>query len=382
MDDSNITKITKRLESLQVEIDSLVEKIETSDDIRTLKIKKSEKENDLESRKKKWFQFLYTNEKRFLEEGIKDLDKEIVRKERIRNLKEEVEKNKTILSDISVKAWGDFPCSLDSSVVGRLLELFDDYLHPVTPNVPKINIMMIGETGAGKSSFLNTIATALAGSTHVKDTYRVGRSSVSDKSVTKKVKLESLYLRGKNQPVAINFYDIPGIALKNEVRKEEIAMLINGEIKPNTEIIKASEMRKKTESIRHNPTLADEIHCILFVVKASSNFSIRRSPILNLIHEIRQTILEDDIKQFALVTHIDKIGVPNDDMENAFRYRCLTETCQKVSNVFDFDLHHVIPVSNYHGESFSSNAKNAMSLIALWRVCSSGKDYIKQQNIL
>lgn len=56
MDDSNITKITKRLESLQVEIDSLVEKIETSDDIRTLKIKKSEKENDLESRKKKWFQ--------------------------------------------------------------------------------------------------------------------------------------------------------------------------------------------------------------------------------------------------------------------------------------------------------------------------------------
>lgn len=49
--------------------------------------------------------------------------------------------------------------------------------------------------------------------------------------------MESLYLRGKNQPVAINFYDIPGIALKNEVRKEEIAMLINGEIKPNTEVL-------------------------------------------------------------------------------------------------------------------------------------------------
>lgn len=57
----------------------------------------------------------------------------------------------------------------------------------MTQNVPKLNILMIGETGAGKSSCLNTFATALSGSDVRKDIYRVSPAQGREESATQRV---------------------------------------------------------------------------------------------------------------------------------------------------------------------------------------------------
>lgn len=46
---------------------------------------------------------------------------------------------------------------------------------------------MIGETGAGKSSFLNTFATGLSGSDELKDIYRTSPGQGREKSATQRV---------------------------------------------------------------------------------------------------------------------------------------------------------------------------------------------------
>lgn len=46
---------------------------------------------------------------------------------------------------------------------------------------------MIGETGAGKSSCLNTFATAITGSKEIKDIYRVSPGKGREKSATQRV---------------------------------------------------------------------------------------------------------------------------------------------------------------------------------------------------
>lgn len=87
----------------------------------------------------------------------------------------------------------------------------------------------------------------------------------------------------------------------------------------------------------------------------------------------------DDVRQFAIVTAIDKCGAPNDKMEKAYRYAGFRQICRDVCGALDLDEYHVIPVSNYFGEGESNVAKNAMSLFALWKILSSGSDYIKRK---
>lgn len=82
--------------------------------------------------------------------------------------------------------------------------------------------------------------------------------------------------------------------------------------------------------------------------------------------------------QFAIVTASDEIGVNNYDIENAYKYPCIRPICDNVAKALMLDPNRVIPVSNYFEEMAPTNAKNAMSLFALWKVCSAGRDYIKR----
>lgn len=54
----------------------------------------------------------------------------------------------------------------------------------------------------------------------------------------------------------------------------------------------ALEMRKNEKYIRRNPTPKEQMHCILYVVKASSNLSPRVSPVVQLMQNIREKIQE------------------------------------------------------------------------------------------
>lgn len=70
-------------------------------------------------------------------------------------------------------------------VVAEYREKFKTLSHTLTPKVPLINILMIGETGAGKSSCLNTFASALSGK--MEEKYRISPTDGKEKSATQRV---------------------------------------------------------------------------------------------------------------------------------------------------------------------------------------------------
>lgn len=334
--------------------------------------KKSKKEEELKNCY--WFQWIKKSE---INDEITSLRKRMMDLESLANRKKEHLKLEADLKYIIPgEAWEGFPETLDGKVVDEYIEKFKTLPNHLTPKVPVINIILIGETGAGKSSLLNTFVTAITKSPRVKDIYRTasGRSRV--KAVTQKIHLEPIYIGGNGPRLPCNFYDVPGIDDADTISKNEIQKVIKGERKIDFKIDEVPE----EAVVRKNPTQADKIHCIIYVISAQSNIYDRRSTKLIKLREIlNSNQSEDGVKQFVIVTAIDTIGVPNVDMKNAYRYGCVRRHCEKVSEAFDVDLLHVLPVSNYFSEGRSNEAKNAMSLLSLWKIFDSAKDFIERR---
>lgn len=72
--------------------------------------------------------------------------------------------------------------------MGQLRQKFTALPLRLTPKVPFMNIIMIGETGSGKSSFLGTFTTALRCDDCMSDIYRKCPKSGREESTTKKVR--------------------------------------------------------------------------------------------------------------------------------------------------------------------------------------------------
>lgn len=90
-------------------------------------------------------------------------------------------------------------------VVADFTKKFKTLSHPLTPKVPLINILMIGETGAGKSSFLNTFASALSGK--IEEIYRISPTGGTEISATQRVQYFNFVTRtrGSNFQISLVF---------------------------------------------------------------------------------------------------------------------------------------------------------------------------------
>lgn len=350
--------LEKEVESKRKNLESYRKLIAPRKDecISVLEAKKSKKEAEMRNcyRLQYWAKSNISSEILQLQARIDEL-KLLERRER------ELDELEQQLLDIPGQGWGGYPGILDEKVVVEYREKFRTLSVPLTPEVPFINIIMIGETGAGKSSFLRTFTTALTNNTDIKDIYRVAPQKGS---VTKQIHLQPMYMNDGDMQLPCRFYDMPGIDNKKTIRKEDFEKILDGKIKL---------------AFNQDSSPADEIHCILYVINSKTNL-INMPESLKIMTEILQKKNhEDGVRQYVVVTSIDLLDVPNDDMKNAYKYPNVRKYCNRVSEVFGVDLLHVIPVSNYFEEVTPNDAKNAMSLFNLWRVFKSGKEYIERR---
>lgn len=355
--------LEKEVESKRKNFESYRDHIVPKDDecISVLEAKKSEKEEELKNCY--WMQYWAKSD---ISSEISRLRRRIEELKLLEKRERELEELVQQLHDIPGQGWGGYPGILDEKIADEYRKKFSTLSVPLTPEIPFYNIVMIGETGSGKSSFLRTFTTALTNNTDIKDIYRVCPQKSKTISATKQIHLENMYMGDEGLRLPCKFYDMPGIDKYGTIKKEDLDKILDGKIKLDVDSQTASEP-------------ANEFHCILYVVNAETN--LKNMPeSLKIMTEIQQERNhEDGVRQFVVVTSIDKLGVPNDDIKNAYKYPLVRKYCNDVSEAFGVDLFHVIPVSNYFEEVTPNEAKNAMSLFNLWRVFKSGKEYIERR---
>lgn len=366
--------LEKEIESKRRNLETFEKYIVPKDDecIKVLEAMKTKKEMELKNCL--WIQAWSKSD---LQYEISKLEIRIEELKSLEVLKNEIQELVQQLHDMPGQVWGEYPAILDDKIVFEYRSKFETLPFPLTQKIPFINIVMIGETGSGKSSLLRTFTTAVTNSTDIKDTYRVSPGQSKEKSVTKQVHFEPVYMFDDGPKLPCRFYDMPGIDKDKTIKKEDLEKIISGERKTFLEERKNTDLVYERQHEKQTP--ADEAHCILYVISSKTN--LRDMPeSLKLMTDIYQkNNTEDGVKQFVVVTFIDQLGVPNDNMKNAYQYPCVRGYCEKVSEAFGIDLLHVIPVSNYYEEVAPNDAKNAMSLFNLWRVFNSGKQYIERR---
>lgn len=67
------------------------------------------------------------------------------------------------------------------------------------------------------------------------------------------------------------------------------------------------------------------------------------------------------------------------DMENVFKYKCVKEICEEVSEFLEIEMQSVHPISNYKEEHEPCAAKNALALMALWDIFQCGNRHIQKK---
>lgn len=370
--------LEKEIESKQKSFESYKHYInpDSDEDISVLEAQISDKEEELKTYY--WFSSrkgTLSTEISRLKKRIKDLKLLEERERELGNLEQQ-------LYDTPGQGWGGYPGTLDDKIVEEYRGRFLTLSVPLTPEVPFINIIMIGETGSGKSSFLRAFTSALKSNTDIHDNYRVGPRQGKEPTVTKRIHLEPMYIGDEGQQLPCKFYDVPGIEQnKKKLNDEELQKFLQQNIDELQEIIDGKmilDVDVHSDS-DNQPESQVEAHCILYVIHSNTDLKNKPPSLQAMIKIQRSRNEEDGIRQFVVITAIDQLGVPNEDMKNAYSYQCVRKYCEKVSQEFGLDLLHVIPVSNYFEEVASNDAKKAMSLFNLWRVFKSGKEYIERR---
>nr|XP_022296599.1 interferon-induced protein 44-like isoform X2 [Crassostrea virginica] len=321
---------TEDQKSLDTEIEILKEKIRKIEGANNLLESVAEDQKKLADLENSWFAGIFYRAK------IQDLRRNIeVKKEAIitQNLRSTPKKNVDELKDelktlegardarMERVQWEGFPEKLDKKIETNFLERFRNLPTTIHGDINFVNITMFGKTGAGKSSFLNTVVTALMNTNTICRDYNSAPGATGE-SKTKTFQLEKLTVEDKKD-IPIRLYDCPGISNDEHdtMDLDVLEAVINGHIKGDSKFNPEEIRNKNGESYRANPSLKNEMHCIVFVINARTNLQDPDDETLKKIKALQQRINGAcDVKQIAIVTNIDKIGVQNNDMEHVFKY--------------------------------------------------------------
>uniref|UniRef100_A0A8C4SXI4 G domain-containing protein n=1 Tax=Erpetoichthys calabaricus TaxID=27687 RepID=A0A8C4SXI4_ERPCA len=190
-----------------------------------------------------------------------------------------------------------------SRVKDELLKYIRNY-ETLTESVEEPKILLIGQIGAGKSSFFNSVKSIFRG--HV--TLQAG-SGQGDTSMSNLYRTYPVHdgKGGKRLPFVL--CDTMGLEQeKNDegIHKDDIISVIKGHVPDLYEFNPKAPITGYDTRYRHEPSLGDKVHCVVFVINADK-MSI---PVLVLITKVDEaSIIPYQLSlSYSLFFQVTKLG--------------------------------------------------------------------------
>ncbi|XP_060716264.1 interferon-induced protein 44-like isoform X1 [Tachysurus vachellii] len=235
-----------------------------------------------------------------------------------------------------------------------------------------VRILVVGEIGAGKSSFINSVNNAFQ--------RRITSGALVDRaggtSFTKIYKTHYIEAEGgSNLPFVFN--DIMGLEDRESGAKaDDIIRAINGLLEEgyNFENTRVTDVH-----YRSNPSVEQQTTCLVNIV-AADKISMMNDGVIEKLKKIRQAATEQNMPQVIIMTRTD-VACPlvRQDLRKIYTSKKIKEKMEVCSNTVGIPMNHIFPVKNYHEEIDTDYVMDLLILKALDQIVHIAADWLKKK---
>ncbi|XP_066511950.1 interferon-induced protein 44-like [Hoplias malabaricus] len=244
----------------------------------------------------------------------------------------------------------------------------------------EVNVMKIllhGPVGAGKSSFVNSVYTALQG--HISSIALA--SAAADKSFTQQFKFHKLKKGGPGSFYPFGFTDIMGLepGSLEGVQTDDIISILEGHVRNGYTFNPVRPLAKGSPEYNSDPSLNDQVHCLVSVLPADK-ISLISDEVIKKMRAVRERARDLDIPQVVVIPMVD-IACPlvSQDIRKVYTSKKIKEKMQECSNRLGVPMNCIFPVKNYSEEVNNNVCLDVLILMAITNIVTFANDYIEEK---
>ncbi|XP_048851276.1 interferon-induced protein 44-like isoform X4 [Brienomyrus brachyistius] len=259
----------------------------------------------------------------------------------------------------------------EESTRNRLKTSVQNYT-PIIDSVPRARILLVGDAGAGKSSFFNSINSVFCGSI-------TAQANAGDGPTCQTLKFRTYNVReGKGgRPLSFLLCDTMRLekTANGGVNTDDIENILKGYIPDGYQFNPTMPWSENGDQT-HTPSLKERIHCLVFVVDAPTLPVLNSEEKRKKIIQIKEKANQLEVPLMVLLTKVDKVCPhTGKDLKNVYWSNNLKEQIYKASDFLGIHVSSVFPVKNYCSETELDMRSDILLLAAMQKMLHLADDF-------
>ncbi|XP_071162519.1 interferon-induced protein 44-like [Mytilus edulis] len=259
----------------------------------------------------------------------------------------------------------------NTELLRALKEKIERYKPLKELNVPQARILLVGQVGAGKTSFFNTINSVFRG--YITRQACSGNAEHSLTTVYRKYQI-----RNGTSGKALNFrlHDTRGLEADQGMDAHGMCYLLDGNLPDRFQFNPSAPVTPDITGFVAKPQFADKIHCVVIVIDGST-VDVMPEKVIEKMKGFQIHMNQRGIPQLVLLTKIDKVcEATSEDLSQVFSSPVVQETVDRVSQILGLPRSNILPIKNYESEIELQDNVNILTLLTLQQLLNSTDDYM------